>query len=132
MVDDRKGSCLCGAITYTISGEMAKVTACHCSQCRKQTGTYYSASRLHDDQIVINDSSNSLRWYEASDDARRGFCSNCGSALFWKRNGSDHISVMVGTIDGKTGLQFGQHIFTDDKGDYYQLPDDEEKFPQSN
>ncbi len=126
----RTGSCLCGAITYKITGEMAKVTACHCSQCRKQTGTYYSASTIADDQIEIHDERDRLNWYSASEQAQRGFCSNCGSAMFWKRNSSKNMSVLVGTLDGESGLEFGKHIFAESKGDYYELPEDQTQFPE--
>ncbi len=117
----RKGSCLCGGITYEISGEMADVTTCHCTQCRKQTGHHYAASRFHNDALKLDDAQGLLKWYRASDNARRGFCSNCGSALFWQGEGKDYSSVMVGTIDGATGLKLGKQIFTADKGDYYEL-----------
>ena len=43
----RKGSCLCGKITLEVTGPMRDVLACHCSQCRKQTGSYY-----HGDQCA--------------------------------------------------------------------------------
>lgn len=128
----RTGSCLCGSVTYRVTGDMAKVTACHCTQCRKQTGTYYSASTIEDGQIEIHDEQGHLNWFNASEQAQRGFCSNCGSAMFWKRNSSKNMSVLVGTLDGETGLEFGQHIFTHDRGDYYKLPDDEKQHEQSN
>lgn len=121
MTKIRKGSCLCGGISYEIIGPMTDITSCHCTQCRKQSGHHYAASRFAKDQLVVEDDQNMLTWFQASDDAHRGFCSNCGSALFWKAEGSEYCSVMVGTIDGPTGLKHAKQIYTADKGDYYEL-----------
>lgn len=63
------------------------------------------------------------KWYRASDFARRGFCADCGSSLFWQRDGSDIIDVAAGALDSPTGLRLQGHIFTADKGDYYQITD---------
>lgn len=123
------GSCLCGAITYKVEGQLGPVTACHCSQCRKQTGSYYTATSVADADITIEGGDN-LTWFAASPEARRGFCKTCGSALFWKWNGGDTTSIMAGTLDGETGLKLVEHIFVADKGDYYDLTDDLPKYPQ--
>lgn len=71
-----------------------------------------------------------VRWYAASDIARRGFCGRCGSFLFWQANGSDRISFALGAIDGPTGLRVARHIFVADKGDYYLIADGAPQEPQ--
>jgi hypothetical protein len=65
----------------------------------------------------------SLRWYQSSTAARRGFCQNCGSQLFWDASGANHISIMAGAIDEPTGLKGAEHIFVAGKGDYYEICD---------
>ncbi len=119
---ERKGSCLCGAVRYRITGPVRTILACHCSQCRKQTGHYYAATEAKVADVDFQGAEN-VTWYAASDEARRGFCSICGSALFWQRNDSDHISIGAGSLDGHTGLELGGHIFVADKGDYYEIAD---------
>ena len=117
------GSCNCGGVSYTITGPMREVIACHCSQCRKQSGHFYAATSVADTDLSINDKG-SLKWYTASDDAGRGFCSTCGSALFWKLNGSENTSILAGTLDGDAGgILLDRHIFVADKGDYYEIKD---------
>lgn len=64
-----------------------------------------------------------LTWYRSSDLARRGFCSACGSALFWD-DGSEAMSVNIGCVDQPTGLALASHIFVANKGDYYQINDE--------
>ena len=128
MTELRNGSCLCGRISYTISGPLSKVTTCHCGQCRKQTGHYYAAARTRETQFDIKDDESLLKWYRSSETASRGFCSNCGSALFWKSDNSPSLSVLVGSIDGDTGLEIGEHIFMESKSDYYEMDDDTPQF----
>jgi hypothetical protein len=66
-----------------------------------------------------------LRWYRATASARRGFCADCGSILFWQADASpDRISITAGTLDGPTGLKTEGHIFCADRGDYYVIPDE--------
>jgi len=118
-----RGSCLCGACAYEVSGPLRDVIACHCTQCRKQTGHFMAATnaRLSDFSLVRAES---LRWYRASPQAQRGFCSTCGSTLFWQADGRDEISITAGTLDGATGLKIEGHIYCADKGDYYDIADE--------
>lgn len=64
---------------------------------------------------------NKLAWYRSSDKAQRGFCSVCGSALFWDPAGYDFIAVGMGGLYKPTGVHLEKHIFTADKGDYYEI-----------
>ena len=66
----------------------------------------------------------SLEWFASSEFASRGFCSRCGSSLFWLSEARDHVSIMAGTLDEPTGLEAVEHIYVKDKGDYYDLTDD--------
>ncbi len=122
MNNTRNGSCLCGSVRFSVSGDLREVWGCHCSQCRKQTGLYYAATNAADDTIEIADGG-TLKWYWASNHAKRGFCNNCGSALFWKMDGSSTTSILAGSFDQPTGLKMTMHIFTGDKGDFYDIAD---------
>ena len=64
-----------------------------------------------------------LGWYASSAEARRGFCTRCGSTLFWQGVGRDYVSIAAGTLDDSSGLQIAWHIFTADKGGYYEIAD---------
>lgn len=115
-----KGSCLCGKVTFTATETARDPAACHCTLCRKQSGHYWAAVNVWMRDFHMN---GSVRWYEATDSARRGFCPNCGSFLFWKSHAEDEIGVALGALDGPTGLWLERHIFTADKGDYYDIAD---------
>ncbi|MCC5986435.1 MAG: GFA family protein [Pararhodobacter sp.] len=114
------GSCLCGAVRYTVSGMLRPVIGCHCTQCRKTSGHHVAATGAARTDIKI---SGTVRWFRSSPGARRGFCPVCGSNLFWDGPGS-HLSIFAGTLDGDAGLRLAGHIYCADKGAYYEIPDD--------
>lgn len=114
------GSCLCGAVSFTATGTARPPAACHCRQCRKQTGHHWASVQVMDDALSITGSPN---WYAASPHAKRGFCGTCGSFLFWKGKGDPDTGISLGAVDGPTGLRLERHIFTADKGDYYDIAD---------
>jgi hypothetical protein len=113
------GSCNCGAVRFTVDAE-DRATACHCGQCRKQSGHHWASGQALVDSFDIT---GEPRWYAASETAKRGFCATCGCFLFWKHNDEDKMSFSLGLIDGPTGLKLQRHIFTADKGDYYDIAD---------
>lgn len=130
MTEVRTGGCLCGAITFQTGGPLREVIACHCGQCRKQSGLYYAATNVADADLQISENG-TLAWYRSSPDAQRGFCKNCGSALFWKRDGASTISILAGSFDDPSGLKIAKHIFVADKGDFYEIGDGLPQYLQS-
>lgn len=117
-----KGSCLCGAVRFTVEGELAPPDACHCRECRKQTGHFLASCDVSKTNFAIADEAQ-LCWYRSSDKVRRGFCRACGSTLFWDPVERDWIGIAMGAFDGATGVHLAKHIFTAEKGDYYEIAD---------
>ena len=109
---------------YEVQGPLRDVIACHCSQCRKTSGHFVAATQAAADDLKLLASA-TLRWYQSSASAERGFCSRCGGNLFWRQSGPGNrsISIMAGTLDAPTGLKFLRHIFVADKSDYYEICD---------
>lgn len=124
-----EGECLCGAVRYRVTGPLRPVLYCHCRQCRKTSGHYVAATAAGDGAMEVEDPQGALRWYRSSASAQRGFCGACGSSLFWKRDGGETTSIMAGTLNGATGLSAEAHIYTADKGDYYEPGEDIPVFP---
>lgn len=117
-----KGSCLCGAVRFEVAGELPPPDACHCSQCRRQSGHFWASTDVPRAALTL-EGGDRLTWYQASDKVRRGFCSTCGSFLFWEPIGRDKIAVAMGAFDPPTGTRLAHHIFVADKGDYYDIAD---------
>jgi hypothetical protein len=114
------GQCLCGGVRFELTPPLRSVIVCHCGQCRRWHGHFGAYTAVpHDKLRFVEDQG--LAWFTSSSFARRGFCRDCGSSLFWERNGHDSISITAGSLDAPTGLQTVLQIFAKDKGDYYEL-----------
>jgi len=123
MIKDLRGKCLCGNVRFKASGEVKRVSACYCGQCRKQNGggAFYGAELQG--QLSIEDES-SLTWYDSSQKAKRGFCGICGSSLFWIANKDpSYFDVSLGALDDSTDLILDAHIFVDSCPSYMSIAD---------
>ncbi len=92
------GSCLCGAVRFSVEGNLPAPSACHCSKCRKHTGHYEAGTDVPRAAVTIEGEKN-LTWYRSSDEVRRGFCAICGSSLFFDRTGGGH--PQYGAVPGR-------------------------------
>ncbi|MEH6402637.1 MAG: GFA family protein [Sneathiella sp.] len=125
------GSCLCGSVSFEVAGDLADVNFCHCKQCQQWHGNFAAYASCKSESLTFN-SEGSLKWFLSSDVARRGFCNDCGSSLFWSRIGSDKISIAAGCLTESTGLRPNEHIFVEFKGSYYSIKDDLPKLDGDN
>jgi len=120
-----KGSCLCGAIKFEVSGKLGSIDACHCVQCRKWTGHFLVSTDVQRSALTIHGSEN-IAWYHSSEKVRRGFCTQCGSSLFFDpidRDKHNWIGISMGAFDTPTETKLALHIFVAEKGDYYEITD---------
>jgi len=69
------------------------------------------------------DGAEHLSWFRSSEKVQRGFCSRCGSSLFFEPFHRDWIGVAMGAFDTPTGSRLDLHIFVSEKGDYYDITD---------
>ena len=120
MTEALDGRCLCGAIAFRVTAQPKGASACHCGQCRRQSGHVWASAAVPASALEI---AGAPRWYASSAGARRGFCGTCGSVLFWQAHGEDTISFALGALERPTGLALETHIFVADKGDYYDIGD---------
>ena len=127
MAEITRGACLCGGVSFSVTGGLRPADACHCVQCRKQSGHYFASTNVPRASLAIVGEGN-LSWYRSSAKVRRGFCSTCGSFLFWDPVDRDLISVAMGAFETPTSTHLEKHIFVAEKGDYYAIIDD---LPQS-
>jgi len=120
-----KGSCLCGAVTFEVTGRLPPPDACHCSMCRKTSGHYFAGTDVPRSALTIVGEEH-VTWFASSAKVRRGFCRTCGSSLFFDpldRVKHDWIGVAMGAFDTPTETKLRIHIFVADKGDYYDISD---------
>ena len=124
-----KGSCLCGAVTFEVQGDLPGPDACHCSKCRRHSGHYFASTDVPRSAVTIRGEEN-VGWFVSSEKARRGFCRTCGASLFWDPLFRDWIGIAMGAFDTPTATHLHVHIFTADKGDYYEIADGLPQKPQ--
>ena len=118
----RTGACLCGGVRYRLAAEPTATYACHCAECRRQTGYLLATAEVARGAVRL-DAEATLRWFDSSPGTRRGFCARCGSVLFWEREASPNRYVTLGSLDGPSGLRIERHVFLAEAGDYYDVPD---------
>jgi hypothetical protein len=112
------GGCLCGAVRYEISGDIRSFFHCHCSRCRKATGTGHASNViLKPERAAWTDGEALLRSYPVpgAKRFRTVFCSVCGSPM--PRIAPD-LSIAVipaGTLDDATDLAVTDRIFWDSR-----------------
>ncbi|SFU01671.1 Uncharacterized conserved protein [Pseudovibrio denitrificans] len=122
-----KGRCLCGEVAFEGEAPDEPISTCHCKQCRQWGSGPFDAYSLPLKNLQFTAGEDAVKYYESSDFARRGFCSKCGSNLFWHADRhpqwKDRISIAVGALEQPTGLSAGNHIFCAAKADYYEIED---------
>lgn len=118
-----KGRCLCGAVRFEVTGELAAPDACHCTNCRRWSGHYWASTDVPRDRVTI-EGLDGVAWFQSSEKVRRGFCRTCGSVLFFDPPARDWIAIAMGAFDSPTGTRLHKHIFVADQGDYYDIGDD--------
>lgn len=95
------GSCLCGGIKYEISGNIESIGKCGCIECKKMTGSEFSANALvKKNAFHVLMGKENITIYQISDEISRTFCSVCGSNLQYIANKHPEIiGIALGTLD---------------------------------
>lgn len=124
------GSCLCGAVTYRITGAFKFIGHCHCSMCRKAHGAAFATWGIIDPgQFRWVSGEEHVHGYESSAGTRRCFCRECGSPLAVAHAGV--ISeVVVGSLDVDPVLRPREHIFVGSRATWFEIADSLPQFEQ--
>lgn len=121
-----EGSCLCGAVRFEVTEPFLTVTACHCTNCKKISGSVGTVNgRARSASIRIVDGAGLLTGYQPREGTVKTFCSACGSNLFgggWPD--SEECSVRLSAIDTPWERGPERHIFVRSVAPWEMLPDD--------
>ena len=120
-----RGSCLCRAIRFEVSGPVHDVHHCHCSMCRKSHGAAFSTfARLAAGHLHIVAGEGELRRYRSSAPIERTFCGTCGARLTVRFDGMpDTVWVSLATFDDDPGVRPGVHMFVGSKAEWEEITD---------
>jgi hypothetical protein len=124
-----KGSCLCGSVVFEIERAAGPFELCHCSRCRKASGSAFVAGlgvRVREFRLLAG--ADLIRTYEAPildspPPYRVTFCANCGSPVPDPPEGSRWFEIPAGLLDGDPELRPDKHIFVDCKSDWHPITD---------
>ncbi len=128
-----KGSCLCGAVKYEAAGEPKRFYHCHCSRCRKATGTGH-ASNLFIQPGVLKwlCGEEQIRTFKVPE-ARRfttSFCATCGGRLPRQAKGTDVVMIPAGSLDDPAPIKPQARIFSGSRASWSCSDDELSVYPE--
>lgn len=124
----RTGRCLCGAVTYELTGDPIATAVCHCEHCQRQSGGAFSVNVVvHTTQLDV---SGALQTYDETDETgtvvhvHRRFCGTCGSPIVSELAQTDGVvAVKAGTLDDRSTLAPNVEVWCADRQPWVTLPD---------
>jgi hypothetical protein len=117
------GTCLCGAVALEVEGGITSIIHCHCSKCRKASGTAYATNGfVKSSGLRITQGEDLIHRYESAPGRRRHFCSRCGSPLF-SSNTADpsRLRLRLGILDSEITERPMSHNFVTSKACWEDL-----------
>ena len=118
------GGCLCGAVRYRVDDTFEYAMNCHCSQCRRATGSAFkSFAGIGRENFSVVEGAEKLFRYgdDVTHDAR---CSVCGSFLYSQVREGQFVHVLLGTLHDVPSIRPSAHIFVTSKAPWYTIADD--------
>lgn len=129
-----KGSCLCGGVKFEVSGKPGPIGQCHCSKCRKVSGT--------DGNAVFHTTLDNLSWVSGEDliksytvpdsnNWKSIFCGTCGSPLPHRDDSNDIYYIPAGLLDDDPGHRgYIGHIHVGSKAPWVKITDGAVQFSE--
>jgi hypothetical protein len=126
-----QGSCLCGAVRYEIRGELGDFGYCHCTTCRKASGSAHAANAPVERANFQLTSGDTLKEFESSPGKKRSFCGRCGSPIYAYLSATPELlRVRLGSLDTPFAKQPRAHTWVSDKAPWEPIADDLPQFPE--
>lgn len=119
MENTKHGSCLCGSVHIKVVLISSKTNACHCRMCRIWGGGPFMA--INCGSNITIEGEEYISTFNSSDWAERGFCSKCGTHLFYRLRRIDQYSVPAGLFDDQGCIEMESQFFIDKKPSYYSF-----------
>lgn len=124
------GRCLCGAVRYAVPDALHYAGYCHCSDCRRFSGSAFSAmGGLPLAQLRILEGAEHIARYVKSGQTVLCFCRNCGSSLYAEKPQRGMVHLRLGTLDEAPALAPQFHSYVASKAPWYAIEDDLPQHP---
>ena len=117
------GECLCRAVRYEVADAFAYALNCHCSNCRRTTGSAFKPfAGIAREKLGVTSGGGDLMIFgdEAAHDAH---CGRCGSLLYSVVRGGAFVHVAMGTLTGDPSIRPAAHIFVGSKAPWFEIAD---------
>lgn len=126
-----KGSCLCGKCIFDLKGNIGPVAKCHCSKCRKVSGTGSNAVHwARPENIEWVSGYENIKTFKKSDGWSSTFCNECGSPLPMLIQDGKTWVVPAGLLDEDPGVGVRAHIWTEGKPEWDVIGDNAPQYPE--
>jgi hypothetical protein len=127
-----EGSCLCRSVRYRITGELGEFGYCHCTSCRKASGSAHAANApAARSEFHLLGGADTLREFESSPGKLRVFCSRCGSPIYAYLAASPEVlRIRLGTLDTPFSKTPRAHTWVSDKAPWEPITDGLPQFPE--
>ena len=118
------GKCFCGAVHYAVADEFLYAMNCHCSNCRRTTGSAFKPfAGIERGKLRITQGADSSR-SSATENANDTHCRRCGSLLYSVVRDGAFVHVALGTLVDDPGIRPTKHIFVGSKAPWFTITDD--------
>jgi len=119
------GSCLCGAVKYEVRGDFQQAVYCHCSRCRKASGTAFASNAvIAARDFVVVQGEESLRKFSTPAGVHRYFCGTCGAPIISSRDNLPGVlRLRLGSLDTPLPAAPSAHIFVGSKAAWWEIRD---------
>ncbi len=121
MTDERTGHCLCGAVRITVRDPGHELSACHCTMCRRWTGSALVSLAVPEAAMTV-EGGGAVRSYASSDVAERCFCGTCGTPLWYRMTAPGaprDYYITAGLLDDLSGIRLTHEIYVETKTDAF-------------
>ncbi|WP_087024230.1 GFA family protein [Thaumasiovibrio subtropicus] len=126
------GSCLCGAVTFKVSGFSKKAAHCHCTMCRKFHGAAFGTLVEVHGLTWLSGKAQLKEFTAPSNGAIRSFCQHCGSSIGFRCKGQplEEMELAIATFDEPIPVTIDANIYTQYKANWHEILEDVPQHPE--
>jgi hypothetical protein len=124
------GSCYCGAVAYRVEDAFLYAANCHCSNCRRVTGSAFKPfAGIERTKLAVTKGADNLMVFDTPD-ANNTHCARCGSLLFSVVREGAYVHVAMGTLSDPPSIRPTEQIFVGSKAPWFTITDDLQQFDE--
>ena len=127
MDEPREGGCQCGAVRYRVEGEPLSLGVCHCTECQRQSGSAFGMSLILPKgalRLLSGEPKTFTRACDSGGSLDCVFCPKCGTRIYHEGSFDEFaVSLKPGTLDDRSWLAPGLHIWTKSRQTWFRIPD---------